>query len=164
MAISIKNISRFSGATISKKKLFVALLLTVGFISIYNISDPYLTFVSSKKEVESIELKASAFKNGVGDATQAKGGDISFYRDSINAYARVNGLNGLMVTKDEKSSYVDSMKIRVTYPEMDKEMFIATVRAFSKLGYIESANKAEMVIYVIPFTRADAINQLGAKQ
>lgn len=139
--------------------VFLATAVFMGY-GIYKADREYKNLQRSqeqKTEANSTTGTASATQNNIHF-------DTSFYQNSINAYAKVNGIRDLNQSV-AIGDYQGTMKIIVSFPMMEKSRLISMVGAFSNLGYISNLSKTNLTIEVIPFSKGDALAQLqGAKK
>ncbi|MFA6395672.1 MAG: hypothetical protein WCW84_06860 [Sulfurimonas sp.] len=136
-----------------------SLYLGVSFYQKYN------EYVSVKKEISMLEtqkkqLLASKDKNG-----SIKAGDFNteFYQNSINAYFKVNNIDGATITPNP-GHYKNTAILNITYPSLNNTDVKKILIAFSELGYISDANATALTLNVIPFSKEDAIAALNDKK
>jgi hypothetical protein len=111
-----------------------------------------------KLALESKDKEAKASKIVVGEQF-----DTSFYQDAMNAYAKLNEIEGFAITPSA-GVYFGTMRLAVVYDELSGDELKKIVAAFGKLGHISAADTKGMSVEVVKFTKDDALKQINGEQ
>lgn len=134
------------------------LALLIVSVQAKGLLEIYQEGLIEKNELASLETRMKKIQSQ-NVAINKDNFDVDYYLKSIDAYGKVNQVN--LSTAFSKSKYDNAMQIEITFANElnQKELYDASY-AFSKLGYIDSANPTKIIMHVEKFTKDDAIKQI----